>query len=868
MKINRIKNEYKFGFCQFISTFVKEISFFLFTVFAAALVAFAVIFFADVLAHPDLESLNSQVTLQLFDELQCNNRHHDAIALMEYKSEVFNDPEIESIYKSKLSDSYINVGDFSKAEKVLFDSWYSTLSCLDNEATEDISLVNFCKFQHLRQIFLFYEKMGDKRNMKKFYDEYRKYQDVIPDTVLAISESTSQSTKESIKLLYKIQAERDSIVISYFDSHASAIVGMGNLVDAISQGDDFGIHYKLKCLNTLIGWLLNDNQLYEAYHRIRQAVVLASYVQVVDDFEPFGELSDYCYKIHDVKMSEVLYNRYEFYLKQRHSEDDLVFLMNYSRKFRYYKDEDDWQTFEAELIKYCTGLREKISSNIPTMTEEQREHFVRVFDGVYSAAINALQKHPSPKLAELCFDNISFRSGLLLRSNMAIKNSVYGLNDSSTIALYDSLVKCRVELVYESISTKLFSKTTELQNRINDLEKELALQCADFKTDKDNSNYLSDVLSKYIAPNDVVVELVENNDSLFALVLCKNKGVEYVPIGNFCVLQHSLNESIEDFYHDKNVGIFLWDKINAVLPKVSNVNIFYMPVGKFNQISLGSLYLGNDKYLCDCFSINLLQDFSHIVAKNNFHSRNVLFANLGTTKMISLWGGIDYGVYSSSSQTRHNSRRAFKRGDALVSLPYTKLEVDGISYMLNNKLQHNHVYSDIDATESSFKMRSGEGDYILHVSTHGFFNDSISKVNSMLSSGLFFAGANTCWCNDSLTNTVDEDNDGLLRAAEIANLNLSGCSLAVLSACETGLGFSESSEGVFGLQRAFKLAGVKQILMSLWEVDDTATQILMENFYKHLLEGKPANEALELSKQSVREQYSSPFYWGAFVLLQ
>lgn len=89
----------------------------------------------------------------------------------------------------------------------------------------------------------------------------------------------------------------------------------------------------------------------------------------------------------------------------------------------------------------------------------------------------------------------------------------------------------------------------------------------------------------------------------------------------------------------------------------------------------------------------------------------------------------------------------------------------------------------------------------------------------------------------------------------------------VLSACETGLGFSDSSEGVYGLQRAFKLAGAKNILMSLWEVDDRATTILMTNFYRNLLLGKDANTALEISKQAVRTQYPSPRDWGAFVLL-
>ena len=171
-----------------------------------------------------------------------------------------------------------------------------------------------------------------------------------------------------------------------------------------------------------------------------------------------------------------------------------------------------------------------------------------------------------------------------------------------------------------------------------------------------------------------------------------------------------------------------------------------------------------------------------------------------------------------------------------------------------------------DATESNFKKRAGKKDYIIHVSTHGFFNENANLNNSMYESGLFFAGANKYWSNDSLQLELGQE-DGILRAAEIATLDLTGCELVVLSACETGLGYSNSSEGVYGLQRSFKLAGAKYVLMSLWDVDDRATTLLMTEFYKNLTEGKNLEESLEESKKTVKRQYPSPEDWGAFVLL-
>jgi CHAT domain-containing protein len=114
---------------------------------------------------------------------------------------------------------------------------------------------------------------------------------------------------------------------------------------------------------------------------------------------------------------------------------------------------------------------------------------------------------------------------------------------------------------------------------------------------------------------------------------------------------------------------------------------------------------------------------------------------------------------------------------------------------------------------------------------------------------------------------VEGIEDGILTAAEIARLNLSGARLVVLSACQTGLGDVKHSEGVVGLQRAFKRAGVETLVMSLWEVDDAATSILMDAFYRQWLEGKSKQEAFKEAQRRVRAEYPAPYYWASFVLM-
>ena len=135
-------------------------------------------------------------------------------------------------------------------------------------------------------------------------------------------------------------------------------------------------------------------------------------------------------------------------------------------------------------------------------------------------------------------------------------------------------------------------------------------------------------------------------------------------------------------------------------------------------------------------------------------------------------------------------------------------------------------------------------------------------------SGLILAGANnTLRKKEGKTS----GNDGILYAYEIAGLNLNEVDLIVLSACQSGLGDIDASEGVFGLQRSFKLSGANSLVMSLWKVNDDATRILMTEMYKNLYSGQTKREALANAQLALRSYnngiYDRPEFWAAFVLL-
>ena len=869
MKINRVSQKDHPKISWKNSFFMNIYYFFCFYRLLASIIiglAFSILLFLivmDLMIPSQLSSIDYKTTLKLFDQLQQANRHQDAINLMEYKGKILDDSPEEIVYKSRLADSYYHVGDYSKAEKMYLDIWNLLPKFIKEYGDSEDADVQFSKqalyYATARIIYLFYEKIGDVNNQLKFYHIYKKYyygaqQEIDRFVAKAYNEKEWFSTLDIA--IPKELIQYDSIVVSYYQNKELAIRSMGKYVDKTLGNQQYPPRYKVKCLNQLIKWDFENGKEIDAYPRILQAVDQIKQMNVLAECEDLGDLSDYCFRIHDLAMSKVLFKKYQKFLDRYHDKNDYEYIVNYVRGFRFQEAEGDWDGLISDLQLYCEGMKKQIALNIPSMTEEQREHFAQQFDVAYNYAFHVLQKHPTPELANLCFDNITFKTGLLLRSNLSIRHSIENMRDPEILKKYNELGDLRKNLSYQEISgKKLFNQKDEIQKKIDDIEKELALKCTDFKTKNELENQDYHQVQKSLDSGEALVNLVENEGQLFALML-KHKGeVSYIPMGKLADIQSQLQRPIFEIYHDPGLTQKLLGK---VLDAAAGIHtLYYVPKGIYNQIAVGALYMGNNKYVCDTRQLKLLSNPMDIKTAKPF---NLSAISHGAT----LWGGIDYGPGSVTLPAV--KRQAIKRGETLSNLPYAYNEVMDISALFRAKNVRNRVYTGKYATEAAFKSRSKLKNSIIHISTHGFFKDNAPNKNPMLESGLFFAGANRYWCNDTLQLSPYAD-DGILRSAEIATLNLADCSLVVLSACETGLGYSNSSEGVYGLQRAFKLAGAKQILMSLWAVDDRATDMLMTGFYQGLLRGEDADEALQKSKAHLRKMYPSPEDWGAFVLL-
>ncbi|WP_299485222.1 CHAT domain-containing protein [Acaryochloris sp. IP29b_bin.137] len=206
------------------------------------------------------------------------------------------------------------------------------------------------------------------------------------------------------------------------------------------------------------------------------------------------------------------------------------------------------------------------------------------------------------------------------------------------------------------------------------------------------------------------------------------------------------------------------------------------------------------------------------------------------------------------------------------SLPGTLAEGESI----DKELKYSRLLKAEQATETALKQSVTP--HILHMATHGFFladqpltpgtdstNTRYQYENPLLRAGLAFVGAN---------HLPQAPDDGILTALEVSGLNLRGTQMVVMSACQTGLGEIISGEGVYGLRRAFTLAGSRSQLMSLWRVRDVSTKDLMVAYYQRLKSGQPRGKALQAVQQqmlkgemkdSEGKTYTHPYYWAAFV---
>ena len=588
--------------------------------------------------------------------------------------------------------------------------------------------------------------------------------------------------------------------------------------------------------------------------------------------------------------------------KQWNGEESVAYAkacIKYVQDFIVFKNAIDDKIGRDSLLYYLRQssdiFKRQINNSVYNMSKREREDYWRYYKNLYTLFIPmACSIFEGTKDANtMAYDAALFFKGLQLSSEVEFKDVVLSSHDDPLMDLYREYVNNLSLLEEQYNSIDYIVNRDSLKKVIKNQEYLLSQKVTRFNKLNKGTNVTWKEVKDILGTEDIAIEIVDfsffdeaDETYYYAYVIDKKTDVPTITfLFDDTMLNNCISEGSVDY---KELYELIWgnEYLSDVIKDIKN--IYFSASGRLNSLGIEYLPMADGQYICDKYNIYRLSS-----------TRELCYANSPIkTERVCLFGGLDYNneakidIDDNSKQTNRVSRAVeesiVKRGgfDPLFG---SKQEIVQINNEMVKRNVDCSVYTDLNGTEESFKNLSGSPINIIHLSTHGMYvpdeGDSISKKNnfrfiisdetpdvdeetqSLSRSFLVMSGGNMLIRRDSIPNGKE---DGILTALEISHLDFENLDLVVLSACQTALGTIDT-EGVYGLQRAFKKAGAYTILMSLDKVDDEATQILMVEFYKNLMAGKSKHQSLKDAQKYLRQvengKYDKPEYWASFIML-
>lgn len=454
---------------------------------------------------------------------------------------------------------------------------------------------------------------------------------------------------------------------------------------------------------------------------------------------------------------------------------------------------------------FVNSQKKLLLSQLAELTESEQKKLIPLVEG---SVVQLLQCMPNFYSSYSIFNHVLLCKGLLYNISSSKRDL---LSKKKNVALRNNLITIKEEiarvsvkkdsLVLQSLQVKKDSLERLLAND-HDLEKVLQSDL------QKKSSSLE--LQKTIKADELVIDFEKFNE---------NGNIYYKSI----VMAKDIPPTIIDLYKDTNDTIF-YNQLEPYIKRYKKV--YFSPSGSSLVYPLENI---------------LRKKYKNI----EFHRLSTL-SNIHADRSIKEFNIIAFGNPSFNTDL---SQTKSQRSDMWQPLPGSKVEVDTITTYIRNYTSGRALqFTEQLATENKLKSIEKKNITILHISTHGFYNSLTNE------SGLLFSGANRGLNGES----DDDTDDGILTCEEIENLYFPNLKLVVLSACETGLGES-NIDGVWGLQRAFRVAGAQNMIVSLKKVDDDLTQAFMINFYKNLTTGKSIYnsfwEAMDNADEDTRNSF-------------
>lgn len=533
-------------------------------------------------------------------------------------------------------------------------------------------------------------------------------------------------------------------------------------------------------------------------------------------------------------------------------------------------------------------LKNLMRQQLPYMSLQEREEFWNPLSSLFTMmtpfAIEA-KKNQDP-FTVICYDALVLSKSFLLESERSLFDVVKkeGTDDDMKDYMLLTLIKKQIK-EWEKDYAHHADSILSMSQQADRLAVRLAERCRSFG----NITRFMDIdyatVKSALKPNEVLLDFTdyvsETVGRKYAAYIT-NKEDKY-PLVKYLFAERqidSLGITRPDMYYNQDyaqeVLKLLWEPLKVNIAEGSTV--YYVPSQLLFQVSLESLPLADGTLLGNHYNFVRLSSARELVK-----AQSPTLASAPHSAV--LYGGLQYDLQPTVMVEEAKKydltdllvmRGDMARGDSIFrKLPGSKQEILQIGSLLKaNKWQVTSRMG-MEGTEESFLSMHGKAPQLLQIATHGFYYtpERAANVNylkgysdAMMLSGIVLSGGNTAWRGKELPDGVL---GGILTANNIARLDLSGTEMVVLSACRSGQG-KATSEGLYGLQRAFKKAGVGTMVMALWSVSDKVATEFMTTFYEQMA-SKECNwnkrKAFEKTKSIIREKYPDPFYWAAFVML-
>lgn len=559
---------------------------------------------------------------------------------------------------------------------------------------------------------------------------------------------------------------------------------------------------------------------------------------------------------------------------------------------------DDPDNAAIYLHQAMTAEKKMLLEKLDFLSETELLTHLKANKDVTDCPYRFLLHHKNPAISSEAYNCKLLTSGIVLQNTRTLYQNMAQSKDSTLIILWKNYLQQKT--FYKDIllipASQRKINMDSVATMLNRQEKEILRRSAEYRDMKEKLSIRWQDVQKQLKPDETAIEFVRftgkqntytntKTDSVYyaALLICQQDtmprfvllceekqliaAIKKFPYKAFV---NSRGQKTEGYGQSITNALYqlVWQPLDPYLGHTKT--IYFSPAGMLHRLAFAAMPYKKGTLLCDKYELVQLTTTRQVALKETHPPAPVFIAMFGGINYNSQSGDSSHGIYT------HLYRGSRGAGiDSFPFLPNTLKEINEIKKEAEALQKKPVVFTGNNATEAAFRNLSGSNSpEVIHFATHGFtLPDTVQGSNAgaifkasdnpLLRCGLVMTGGNIGWKGK----TMPGEDDGILTGLEISNVQLPNTQLAVLSACETGLGKIEGSEGVFGLQRAFKLAGVNYIIASLWQVPDKETAEFMETFYSHWLGGKTIRKAFLTTQQTMRKKYA-PYYWAAFTLVQ